>query len=64
MKAIGGVWKKVSALEADADRLAKVADGLDGRRIRKEIFVAITFQAHTTPSMVASIVIATLTLHD
>jgi AAA+ superfamily predicted ATPase len=41
LKAIGGVWKKVSALEADADRLAKVADGLDGRRIRKEIFVAI-----------------------
>jgi pachytene checkpoint protein 2 len=41
LKAIGGVWKKVSALEADADRLAKVAHGLDGRRIRKEIFVAI-----------------------
>lgn len=41
LKAIGGVWKKVSALEADADRLAKAADGLDGRRIRKEIFVAI-----------------------
>jgi AAA+ superfamily predicted ATPase len=41
LKAIGGVWKKVSALEADADRLAKIADGLDGRRIRKEIFVAI-----------------------
>jgi len=41
LKAIGSVWKKVLALEADADRLAKVADGLDGRRIRKEIFVAI-----------------------
>jgi AAA+ superfamily predicted ATPase len=41
LKAIGGVWKKVSALEADADHLAKVANGLDGRRIRKEIFVAI-----------------------
>ena len=41
LKAIGGVWKKVSALEADAERLAKVAEGLDGRRIRKEIFVAI-----------------------
>jgi AAA+ superfamily predicted ATPase len=41
LKAIGGVWKKVSALEADADRLARAADGLDGRRIRKEIFVAI-----------------------
>ena len=41
LKAIGSVWKKVAALEADADSLAKVADGLDGRRIRKEIFVAI-----------------------
>ena len=41
LKSIAGVWKKVSALEADADRLAKAADGLDGRRIRKEIFVAI-----------------------
>ena len=28
-------------LEADADRLAKIAEGLDGRRIRKEIFAAI-----------------------
>lgn len=41
LKAVGGVWKKVRTLEADADRLAKAADGLDGRRIRKEIFVAI-----------------------
>lgn len=41
LKSIASVWKKVSALEADADRLAKAADGLDGRRIRKEIFVAI-----------------------
>jgi AAA+ superfamily predicted ATPase len=41
LKAIGGVWKSVRALQADADRLAKAADGLDGRRIRKEIFVAI-----------------------
>jgi AAA+ superfamily predicted ATPase len=41
LKAIAAVWKSVSALEDDADRLAKVADGLDGRRIRKEIFVAI-----------------------
>src|SRR6202050_13240 len=47
LKAIGGVWKKVSALEADADRLAKVADGLDGRRIRKEIFVAIGSEIET-----------------
>jgi AAA+ superfamily predicted ATPase len=41
LMSIAGVWKKVSALEADTDRLAKAADGLDGRRIRKEIFVAI-----------------------
>lgn len=41
LKAIGSVWKSVRTLEADADRLAKAADGLDGRRIRKEIFVAI-----------------------
>jgi len=41
LKAIGGVWKSVRALEADSDRLAKASHGLDGRRIRKEIFVAI-----------------------
>lgn len=41
LKSIATVWKKVHALEADADRLAKAAEGLDGRRIRKEIFVAI-----------------------
>ena len=41
LKAIAEVWKSVRDLEADADRLAKAADGLDGRRIRKEIFVAI-----------------------
>jgi pachytene checkpoint protein 2 len=41
LKAIAGVWKNVHDLEADADRLAKISEGLDGRRIRKEIFVAI-----------------------
>lgn len=41
LKAIAGVWKNVHDLEADADRLAKIAEGLDGRRIRKEIFAAI-----------------------
>jgi pachytene checkpoint protein 2 len=41
LKSIGTVWKKVAALEADSDRLAKASEGLDGRRIRKEIFVAI-----------------------
>jgi pachytene checkpoint protein 2 len=47
LKAIGGVWKSVQALEADAGRLAKAADGLDGRRIRKEIFVAIGSDVET-----------------
>jgi len=41
LKALGGVWKQVKTLEAEADRLAKAAEGLDGRRIRKEIFAAI-----------------------
>ncbi len=41
LKAIGTVWKKVHALEADAGHMAKAAEGLDGRRIRKEIFGAI-----------------------
>jgi len=41
LKAIGGVRKNVHDLEADADRLAKISEGLDGRRIRKEIFVAV-----------------------
>jgi AAA+ superfamily predicted ATPase len=47
LAAIGGVWKHVKALEADTDKLAKVADGLDGRRIRKEIFVAIGSDVET-----------------
>ena len=41
LDSIAGVWKKVRDLEGDAGHLAKVAEGLDGRRIRKEIFVAI-----------------------
>lgn len=41
LQAIGGVWKNVRALERDADDLAKAADGLDGRRIRKDIFAAM-----------------------
>jgi pachytene checkpoint protein 2 len=40
LKAIATVWKEVGRLEADVDRLAKAAHGLDGRRIRKEIFAA------------------------
>jgi pachytene checkpoint protein 2 len=41
LKGIGRVWKDVRALEREAGRLAKVAEGLDGRRLRKEIFVAM-----------------------
>ena len=41
LRSIGKVWTKVSDLEAQADRLAEAADGLDGRRVRKEIFSAI-----------------------
>ncbi len=47
LKAIGGVWKDVRALVADSDRLAKAANGLDGRRIRKEIFVAMGSNVET-----------------
>ena len=47
MKAVGTVWKGVRGLEADADRLAKAAEGLDGRRIRKEIFVAMASDIET-----------------
>jgi hypothetical protein len=38
---VGEVWKSVHALEGDAARLAKLAHGLDGRRIRKQIFAAM-----------------------
>jgi AAA+ superfamily predicted ATPase len=41
LKAIGGIWKSVRDLGSDAGRLAKAAHGLDGRRIRKDIFVAM-----------------------
>src|SRR5262245_59675485 len=47
LKAIGGVWKNVRALDAHAARLAKAAEGLDGRRIRKEIFVAMASDIET-----------------
>jgi AAA+ superfamily predicted ATPase len=47
ISAIGGVWKHVKTLEDDAERLAKVAEGLDGRRIRKEIFAAIGSDVET-----------------
>ncbi len=41
LKGIGLVWKDVHGLEREAGRLARVAEGLDGRRLRKEIFVAM-----------------------
>lgn len=41
LKGIAQVWKDLRALERDAGRLAKTAEGLDGRRLRKEIFVAM-----------------------
>jgi AAA+ superfamily predicted ATPase len=47
LNAIGDVWKTVHDLEADVDRLAKISEGLDGRRIRKEIFVAIASDIET-----------------
>jgi AAA+ superfamily predicted ATPase len=47
IKAIGAVWKGVRALETDVIRLAKVAEGLDGRRIRKQIFVAMASDIET-----------------
>jgi AAA+ superfamily predicted ATPase len=41
LTAVGKVWSRVRAIEKDIDRLAKASEGLDGRRIRKQIFVAI-----------------------
>jgi AAA+ superfamily predicted ATPase len=41
IKAIGSVWKGLRGIDSEIARLAKAADGLDGRRIRKEIFVAM-----------------------
>ena len=42
-----GLEETCCALDADADRLAKSAEGLDGRRIRKEIFVAMASDIET-----------------
>jgi AAA+ superfamily predicted ATPase len=47
IKAVGAVWKGVRGIEADIIRLAKACDGLDGRRIRKEIFVAMASDVET-----------------
>lgn len=47
LKSIGGVWRSTGALAASADRLARAADGLDGRRIRKAIFAAMASDINT-----------------
>lgn len=47
LKSVGRVWRSVTALESEADRLAKAADGLDGRRIRKGIFAAMASDLET-----------------
>jgi len=47
MRSVGMVWKGVKALEGRADRLAKAADGLDGRRIRKGIYAAMASDIET-----------------
>jgi pachytene checkpoint protein 2 len=47
LRAVATVWKDVRALEADVDRLAGAADGLDGRRIRKAIFAAAASDIET-----------------
>lgn len=56
LKSIATIWKDVAGLEGDARRLAKAANGLDGRRIRKEIFVAIGSNIETAknPNRVTS----------
>lgn len=41
LKAIASVWKDAKSLAMHVDHLAKDAEGLDGRRIRKAIFAAI-----------------------
>lgn len=47
LKAVGTVWKGVLTLESSALRLAKAAEGLDGRRIRKGIFAAMASAVET-----------------
>ena len=47
LRAISAVWKGLKGIEADVARLSKAADGLDGRRIRKEIFVAMASDIET-----------------
>jgi AAA+ superfamily predicted ATPase len=47
LREVGTVWKQVRSLETDVARLAKAAHGLDGRRIRKQIFAAMASDVET-----------------
>jgi SpoVK/Ycf46/Vps4 family AAA+-type ATPase len=51
LRAIAGVWKDVRGIEADVERLTKAAEGLDGRRIRKEIFAAAASDIETAKNL-------------
>jgi pachytene checkpoint protein 2 len=51
LRGIASAWKDVRGLEADVDRLAKAADGLDGRRIRKGIFAAAASDIETAKNL-------------
>ena len=47
LTAVSGVWKGVQSLISSVDDLARDADGLDGRRIRKAIFAAMASDIKT-----------------
>jgi len=47
LKGIAAVWKAVRSIEDHVARLAKAAHGLDGRRIRKQIFAAMASDIET-----------------
>jgi len=51
LKGIAGIWKDVKELADDVERLAKSADGLDGRRIRKAIFAAAASDIETAKDL-------------
>ncbi len=47
LKSLATVWKDIGDLEGHSRRFAKAAHGLDGRRIRKGIFVAMASNIET-----------------
>lgn len=51
LRGIASAWKDVRGLEAVVDRLAKAAEGLDGRRIRKGIFAAAASDIETAKNL-------------